>query len=808
MAYETSLLVLMIVCLTIALFGCGKNKFTINWVNYDGTVLEIDENVKKKDVHSFDGETPIRESSIDTVYTFSGWSEGKKDGNVITYTAEFSGEVRNYSVKFVNDNESEILRYDAPYGSTATFNGENPTSQINTKEGYLFVGWDRALDVVRGDVTYKATYSQFYTITFADDGGNTIHTMMVEEGDVPEYNGPAPTKDSTLVYQYSFSNWSPSIVAASSAATYTATFDESFINYVIRFENEDGTLLQETKQHYGTSVSAPSDPEKVEDVANTYEFIGWNKEITDVTASVTYKATYNIIAKIFQIKFVNTNGTVLQTENLKYGDDVIYNQEVLSYSDDFTTFTQDGWTPQLVNKCEKSVTYVAKYKATYTNPNAFVFEYFDDSNLQYKVVGLSSSAKSNITHVVIPSAYNDKPVVSIGDEAFNTCSKLEYLFIPSSVVTIGKKGIYRNYQLTEIEFGENSLLEEIKENGISYNSKLVNFDIPASLKIIERLGLCDNESWEVDELRLPNIAHIYGWFIASTKVRKVVFGKSLIYVSNDAFMSNQMRSYLTSVEVEEGGKYFFSLNDFLYRNNYNADGELIDVYLMSIPRGYAAKTENVAIYEGTTVWNSYGIYGNSYIKSIVFPSTLREIKANGLYEAPAIRQLSFGDSLEVVGSGAFKSLSLLTKISFGSGLKEFDGSAFENCLELAEINISDDNPYFVAENNIVFNKDKTKLVKYCEAKTNPSYTIPSTVQTIGIRAFYNNRNITDVKIPVSVTKIEEKAFYFATELTTIDYAGTKDQWLQIYKHYENENNHYYSSTKLTKIVCTDEEITL
>lgn len=50
------------------------NSFTVTWVNYDDTVLEIDENVEYGTVPHYDGEIPTRSRDPFYSYEFVGWS--------------------------------------------------------------------------------------------------------------------------------------------------------------------------------------------------------------------------------------------------------------------------------------------------------------------------------------------------------------------------------------------------------------------------------------------------------------------------------------------------------------------------------------------------------------------------------------------------------------------------------------------------------------------------------------------------------------------------------------------------------------
>ncbi len=64
-----------------------------------------------------------------------------------------------------------------------------------------------------------------FTITFMDwDNTELLKLYDVEENTIPVYTGNTPTRSSDAQYSYTFDGWSPTIVAATSDATYTATY--------------------------------------------------------------------------------------------------------------------------------------------------------------------------------------------------------------------------------------------------------------------------------------------------------------------------------------------------------------------------------------------------------------------------------------------------------------------------------------------------------------------------------------------------------------------------------------------------------
>ena len=63
-----------------------------------------------------------------------------------------------------------------------------------------------------------------YTVVFKNWDGSVLQSMQLEEGQMPQYTGVTPTKPSDAQYFYTFSGWTPQIVAVTADATYTATY--------------------------------------------------------------------------------------------------------------------------------------------------------------------------------------------------------------------------------------------------------------------------------------------------------------------------------------------------------------------------------------------------------------------------------------------------------------------------------------------------------------------------------------------------------------------------------------------------------
>ena len=81
---------------------------------------------------------------------------------------------------------------------------------------------------------YKTAWSEYadrivancssFTISFVNWDGSNLQTLSVTEGEMPQYTGSTPTRPDDEEYTYTFSGWTPAIVAATEDATYTANY--------------------------------------------------------------------------------------------------------------------------------------------------------------------------------------------------------------------------------------------------------------------------------------------------------------------------------------------------------------------------------------------------------------------------------------------------------------------------------------------------------------------------------------------------------------------------------------------------------
>lgn len=198
-----------------------------------------------------------------------------------------------------------------------------------------------------------------YTITWKNDDGSVLKTDTVKEGTKPLYSGATPTKASDGQYNYTFKAWSPTIVAATADATYTATYNKTAIEvetYRVTFVADGTTVATVTYEKGATSVEEPAVPEKT-------GYTGAWKPYTLNNTNITVEAEYT--AKTYTITW-NVDGTET-TETYKYGDEPSFKGSTAKAADTQYTYTFNGWSPSITTVTGDK-TYTAQYTQTEIAP--------------------------------------------------------------------------------------------------------------------------------------------------------------------------------------------------------------------------------------------------------------------------------------------------------------------------------------------------------------------------------------------------------------------------------------------------------
>ena len=311
-------------------------------------------------------------------YTFTGWNptvvpDVTRDA---TYTAQFQPNYKDYTITFVDYDNSVIATQTYHYGDEIT-PPENPERASDNVYTYDFDAWTPAVpDTVTEDATFKATYEATYidyVISFYDGDGNEIDVQQLHFGD-PIVPPATANKTEDETYTYTFTGWNPQVPATVSEGelgVYVATFEPVYKNYTVMF-TVDGADYDVQTLHYGDAIVVPTDPSKDATAEYTYTFTGWSPAVAaTVTGDAEYAATFIAEKNRYDVTVVtkDTQGNDLTaTTSVEYGETPVLPEPATNFVVGTTKYTFTGWD-KTVAPVTGPVTYTAQYEtSTVTNP--------------------------------------------------------------------------------------------------------------------------------------------------------------------------------------------------------------------------------------------------------------------------------------------------------------------------------------------------------------------------------------------------------------------------------------------------------
>lgn len=153
---------------------------------------------------------------------------------------------------------------------------------------------------------------------------------------------------------------------------------------------------------------------------------------------------------------------------------------------------------------------------------------------------------------------------------------------------------------------------------------------------------------------------------------------------------------------------------------------------------------------GASSGESYPFQGCTSLASITLPSTLKTI-----------------------GDRAFNGCTALTSITIPAGVENIGINPFSGCNKLAKITLGSTDHFETNDDGtVLYDKGKTTLITYLKSKKDKTFDLPSSVKTIGTRAFFENINIETVTVSEGLANIQTLAFYGCTNFKSIDLPKT------------------------------------
>ena len=305
-----------------------------------------------------------------------------------------------------------------------------------------------------------------------------------------------------------------------------------------------------------------------------------------------------------------------------------------------------------------------------------------------------------------------------------------------------------------------------------YDGMASSLSIPSAInghtvKQIDTGALSDNRI--ITSVTIPNGVTTIGFsaFNGCIKLEKIKFSSNLDTVCENAFNNT---------------KWFNNQS-----NGLVYVGKVAYKYKGDMPRNtkITVKSDTVSISE-----SAFKDCAN--LTAILIPSSVKHIDKYAFYNCQGLTKLNFNDGIERIENEAFGSCEKLTSVNFSETLKSIGAFAFVECKKLSEITIpqsvtsvgeyafsgcenlasvtvSDDLPYVGGR---AFEKTKwlnsqPDGVVYIGKSTygykgdmpkNTELSLKSGITNISGYAFYEEKNLTSVKIPETVNRIGNWAF--------------------------------------------------
>jgi hypothetical protein len=356
----------------------------------------------------------------------------------------------------------------------------------------------------------------------------------------------------------------------------------------------------------------------------------------------------------------------------------------------------------------------------------------------------TGKGKTSLKTIILPNS-----ITSIGGEAFLGCISLTSIIIPSSVTSVG-----------HVAFSGTSWYNN-QPNGMFYINKFAysyKGTMPANTTITLNEGTTGiaesifQDMINLTSITIPNSIISIGkqTFSGCSGLTSINIPSSVTLIGNYAFKScsglNSLTIPSSVTSIGEGAFYGCSR---LTSINIPSSVTLIEYSTFQNCSGLISLT----IPSSITSIRSYAFSGCSSLTSITIPNSVTSIGDDAFYNCSSMGSITIPSSVTAIGNGAFRA-----DVTFYG--------ATPTGIYSPLITVGLNNPNYSSEDGILFDKNKTKLIQFSTRKSG-NYSIPNSVTSIGLYAFYGCTVLSSITIPKSVTSIESSAFSNCYNLTSI-----------------------------------------
>ena len=371
----------------------------------------------------------------------------------------------------------------------------------------------------------------------------------------------------------------------------------------------------------------------------------------------------------------------------------------------------------------------------------------DGENPFYTVIDGCLYTKDGKTLIRYAPARADKSfsinanTTHIADCAFASALSLTEIFIPESVVSIGRSAFYKCNSVERIttpvigsgiaagntHFGYLFGAETYENNGDS---------VPESLKTVVL-----NSAERIESYAFAGCTHIEAVEIRDT----VKFIDAAAFKGCTALAEINIPASVTSLPF-----HIFSGCRALTRMDIPSTVTEIGSYAFE----GCESLSKITIPDAVTNIGSFAFSGCTALESIKLPDNVTVIQMYLFQNCRMLTSIEFSDAAAEIQSGAFSGCASLTEMRFPSGITAINDELFLDCVALKSVVI----PYGLTAIGYAAFKGCTALSEL---------DIPETVEFIRAHAFEGCTALTAIKIPDLVDTLKEYAFSDCSSLTEV-----------------------------------------
>ena len=463
---------------------------------------------------------------------------------------------------------------------------------------------------------------------------------------------------------------------------------------------------------------------------------------------------------------------------------------------------------------------------------------YEIRNGEVTITDCDDSVSGNI---VIPGKIEGYPVTEIGRHAFMQSrlsfvefpdtlkkigygafwnSRLEVVSIPDSVEIIGADAFGDCFFLKGIYTGKN--ITEISDQMLRENSSLTDVFIGKKVKKIGFWGF--NLSDNIENIYYEGTKEEWNQIAVDSTGNDILKTANIIFnCTDDSYAvcqpsrydaELQMRYSISLGQVSIDGTSEYIENDVVIPATI--DGYPVttireraftfepDMRSISIPAS-VSKIEGTFAVQCFNLENIYVDENNRYFSSLdgnLFNKEKTELLRYSIGNER--REYTIPDTVTTIKSCAFTRLYSKLKLNIPANVTNIESHAFFNAHNLYYINVDENNPVYLSDNGVLFNKDKTVLeclpgaIAYADYWSDNaederdingfSYTIPDGVKEIADGSCSTCSGLVSLEMPDSITVIGMNAFRNSGDLKNVRWSEN----LEVIGDYAFSDTGFYS----------------